>query len=81
MCQRDWFSNCRTYLLIIDQICNLTDLRTEIHAQLQAVAPLAQEFVLGEVIPPAGDWSKVIILRDANYIDYLPAMSVRHTSV
>ena len=36
------------------------NIRTGIHSQLQAVPPLAQEFILAEVVPPAGDWSKVI---------------------
>jgi len=38
--------------------CNLSNIRTVIHPQLQTIPPLAEEFILGEVIPPAGDWSK-----------------------
>jgi hypothetical protein len=49
----------RCFELVCVQVCGLGSIRTGLHSQLQAVPPLAEEFILAEVVPPAGDWSKV----------------------
>ena len=46
---------------------HLSNIRTDIHTKLQSIPPLAEEYVLGEVVPPAADWSKPSIefVKDA----------------
>ena len=39
----------------------LASIRTGVHSQLSQVQPLAVPFLLGEVVPPGGDWSKPAI--------------------
>jgi len=39
----------------------LSSIRTGVHSQLSQVQPLATPFLLGEVVPPGGDWSKPAI--------------------
>jgi len=39
----------------------LASIRTGVHSQLSQVQPLAVPFMLGEVVPPGGDWSKPAI--------------------
>ena len=39
----------------------LCSIRTGAHSQLSQVQPVAVPFLLGEVVPPAGDWSKPAI--------------------
>ena len=39
----------------------LASIRTGVHSQLSQVQPLAVPFLLGEVVPPGGDWTKPAI--------------------
>ena len=51
------------YLLDLGQTVPLplSNIRTGVHSQLSQVQPLAMPFLLGEVVPPGGDWSKPAI--------------------
>ena len=37
---------------------SLVNIRTGVHSQLSQLQPLSVSYFLGEVVPPAGDWSK-----------------------
>jgi len=63
------------------QVHHLSNIRTDIKSNLQTLPPLAVEFILAEVVPPAGDWSKPSIefVRDALQGDLVSAQII-HSS-